>query len=739
MSARTGFRFAAALLVGTTLSNHSKAANSLDALIGDWARILELQSINQTEAIILQGPDPAKWPNRAFVPQSTVTSAIKLLEGAAIRFPIGNVRNNRVDGYVVVGVAKADIVSRDAGLGAKLSLFAAYERDLLTPPWSNTRLTFDVSAMLLSANQQVLDNHLITYFKILPLTVGTVNVPVDDGGAVNGLLSLLGSVSALNALTQKLQIPIPAPNMPVDLSMETDTEVPMKDGDDTVGSATLHFSMKRKPQELVAFDRFVMASNGIWLLGGLPPKAIPVNPAGGPAPSPASLLQAEQKLAKELAPFKNTRSLVEISLSSEQLTGFARRLVSDPLDIIVTTKKSEGVISTATPFKDNVLGDVGYYITPNGTSFLQGHITGTFEPPAWSGSQGLLLNAEAKAQAVKAEAVVHVQAGRVDEDIEKQIQLKDHGNVSLDLRLAVEKHDLKFKVLVKNQAITITDSAVMFRPRFACTKASLNFAPSDNVTASFATISPLQLRIVQGLGSETIKPSVMFDNLPLVIEAPHERDKDGKIVSRLPDHTVFSFKRPYIQATFAPDSATTQSSGIDLRTSLSLAPRDVPQTDIEKAARAFLTAALLDQLPKPTCDKTLQLYATAGGIQVLNITTVLKFLSDMANARKKITQDAWNAATKLVNATPDEIINAAPKIVGTGIDDWKNEIDTARKAARDAGIRVPPIPAPPKPPQPPAAPHVNPPPGVVNYCQHNDCKSGPGGAPIPIPHIGKLF
>jgi hypothetical protein len=132
-------------------------------------------------------------------------------------------------------------------------------------------------------------------------------------------------------------------------------------------------------------------------------------------------------------------------------------------------------------------------------------------------------------------------------------------------------------------------------------------------------------------------------------------------------------------------------------------------------------------------------YATAGGIQVLNITTVLKFLSDMANARKKIAQDAWNAATKLVNATPDEIINAAPKIVGTGIDDWKNEIDTARKAAKDAGIRVPPTPAPPKPPQPPAAPHVNPPPGVANYCQHNDCKSGPGGAPIPVPRIGKLF
>lgn len=146
----------------------------------------------------------------------------------------------------------------------------------------------------------------------------------------------------------------------------------MKDGDDKIGSATLHFSMKRKSQDLEALDRFVVASNGIWLLGGLPPKAVPINPAGGPAPSQATLLQAQQKLANELMPFKNTQSLVEISLSSDHLTSFARRLVADPLQIAVTTKKSEGKIATATPVKDNVLGNIGYFVTPSGASFLQG-------------------------------------------------------------------------------------------------------------------------------------------------------------------------------------------------------------------------------------------------------------------------------------------------------------------------------------------------------------------------------
>lgn len=151
---------------------------------------------------------------------------------------------------------------------------------------------------------------------------------------------------------------------------------------------------------------------------------------------------------------------------------------------------------------------------------------------------------------MSAEAVVHVQAGRVEENIEKTIQLKDHGNVTVDLKLAVEKHDLVFRVPVNKQTITVTDSAVVFRPRLSCTKASFNFAPSDNITTSFATISPIKLRIVQGLGSETIKPSVLIDNLPIILEGPHGKDKSGNPVSRLPDRAVFAFKHPYIQMMF---------------------------------------------------------------------------------------------------------------------------------------------------------------------------------------------
>lgn len=104
----------------------------------------------------------------------------------------------------------------------------------------------------------------------------------------------------------------------------------------------------------------------------------------------------------------------------------------------------------------------------------------------------------------------------------------------------------------------------------------------------------------------------------------------------------------------------------------------------------------------------------------------------MANAHKKIAKDAWDAATSLVNASPDEIVAAAPKVTGTLTADWKNEIETARNAAKGAGVPVPPNP--PMPPSPPNAPqHPSPPRPDDEYCKHNKCEHGPGGVPVPNP------
>jgi hypothetical protein len=477
MAIGKAFRCVAGTIVSLAiLSRTALAASSIDALIGDWARILELQSINQTEAILAQGSLPTKWPNRIFIPQSTITGAVKLIEGAAIRIPIGTPRNERVDGYGVIGIGKAQLMARDAGLRVLLTVFAAYEPDLVTAPWSNTQISFDIDAALLPSNQQIVDGNLITYFKVLPHAIGNINVPVNDLGTVDGLLSQLDAVSALNALTERLQIPIPIPKMTMDLSIESDADAPMKDGNGKpIGNATLHFSMKRKPQGLEVLDRIVIASDGIWLLGGLPPKPNPINPVAGPAPTETSLAMARTKLASELTPFKNTISSVTVTASAADLTDFANRLVADPFDIGITTKKSEGSIASASPVKDDVLGEIGYSLAPNGASFLQGHIVGSFAPVVWKSSSGFILKAKATAKSVSAEAVVHLKAGRVDEDVAKPIQLKDHGAVDINLRLAVEEHDLKFTVPIQNVVITVTDKVVVFQPHFDCTKASFDF------------------------------------------------------------------------------------------------------------------------------------------------------------------------------------------------------------------------------------------------------------------------
>ena len=698
------FRFVAGSLIGVAiLSPSALAGSSIDALIGDWARILELQSINQTEAILAQGSLPTNWPNRTFIPQSTITSAVKLIEGGAIRIPIGAPRNERVDGYGVIGISKTQLMTREAGLRVRLTVVAAYEPDLLTTPWSNTRISFDIDAALLPSSQEVVNNNLITYVKVLPHSIGNINVPVNDLGTVDGLLSQLDSVSALNALTERLQIPIPIPKMTVDLSMDSDMDAPMKDGDgNPSGNAKLHFSMKRKPQSLEVLDRIVIASNGIWLLGGLPPKPIPINPLAGPAPSEASLNLARSKLASQLAPFKNTISSVAITASASDLTNLANRLVADPFDIDITTKESEGSIASASLVTDNVLGVVGYSVTPNGASFLRGHIVGSFAPVAWKPSLGFILKAKAAARSVSAEAVVHLKAGRVDEDVTKSIQLKDHGAVDISLRLAVEEHDLKITVPFQNVLMTVTDKVVVFQPHLDCTKASFDFVPSDNITSRFATVSPIGFRIIQGLGGKQIPPSVLLDNLPIVIDAPDEKDKNGKLILRLPNRPVFSFKHPYFQALFDPELVSMASRDITLRSALTLTPRDQPATDMEKAAHAVVLGRLIDEMP--TCDTTLQLWMTGGGINILNITQVLKFLVDSQAAGKKIVDNAWAAARKLTGATPRQIIKAAPSVVGTQIDDWKKAIATLGNAP---------------------APH-NP---VDDICAHNRCPPHPDPDP----------
>ena len=248
---------------------------------------------------MLKEPIRTRWPNKAFVPQSSIASAIKLIENAAIRIPIGSPRNGRIDGYVVVGINKADVITHDAGVGVRLSLFAEYEPDLVRAPWTNLQIPFAVDALLLPTSQKILDNTLVTYFTVLPISLAGFDVPVDDPGAVNGFLSQLNSASVLNILTTKLQIPVPTPRMSVDLSINSDSDVPMKDGNgDPVGNAILNFAMKRQPQNIEVLDRFVIASNGVWLLGGLPPKAIPIDPATGPAPSDAVLRQARCSAAR---------------------------------------------------------------------------------------------------------------------------------------------------------------------------------------------------------------------------------------------------------------------------------------------------------------------------------------------------------------------------------------------------------------------------------------------------------
>src|SRR5262245_58041181 len=89
-------RCAVLLALVSTVSS-AQAASQLEMLQGalaDLARLQELRAINQTEAVLGQGPSPSHWPLSAFLEMATIKSAIEVLDESTTMIPVGKVRNN---------------------------------------------------------------------------------------------------------------------------------------------------------------------------------------------------------------------------------------------------------------------------------------------------------------------------------------------------------------------------------------------------------------------------------------------------------------------------------------------------------------------------------------------------------------------------------------------------------------------------------------------------------------------
>jgi hypothetical protein len=354
-------RFFVPLATWTWMTSAAVAASPIEAtqsFLNDLARLQELRAINQTEAVLVQGPVPSKWPIRVLVSPKTIDSTLRILEGSFVTVPIGKPQNNRVDGYLKITIDRAHVSTNNAKLGADLSVSIGYDPDLVNLPVGGLSVPVSVKALLLPASQQINQDGLITILKIVPYSISFGTMSSNIEAVANNFLSHLGVKDAITAWGDQLQVSIPSivAKTPLDISFKSQTTEPFKKG----GSTNIQTSLTRSPSTLeLAFDRTIVTSSGVWMLGGLPPKPVVINPAAGPPPSQADLEKRRNELLAKLAPFNKPSDGLEISVNKSVMTGFVDKLLGGPpLEISIGTTDSTGTIESAIPIKDNVLGDV---------------------------------------------------------------------------------------------------------------------------------------------------------------------------------------------------------------------------------------------------------------------------------------------------------------------------------------------------------------------------------------------
>jgi hypothetical protein len=226
--------------------------------------------------------------------------------------------------------------------------------------------------------------------------------------------------------------------------------------------------------------------------------------------------------------------------------------------------------------------------------------------------------------------------------------------------------------------------------------------------------------------------------MPVIFDAPGERDGAGNPVFRAPNHAVLSFAHPYFVAWPQPHSGTMNDTGIELRSGLSFSPHDADQDqvakerDLERAGRTLVLARLVKDQPKDQCDNSFHLWLLGGNIQLLDITDQLRYIADLVAAGNQFNQDAVDAVKQLTHAKSwNDFVNIIRANPGKQLSDLQRLFDASQTIPSGPfGIKpphqppkLPPIPPPPPLPAPPDCHKI--PFGLPGSCQR---------APSRIPH-----
>jgi hypothetical protein len=265
----------------------------------------------------------------------------------------------------------------------------------------------------------------------------------------------------------------------------------------------------------------------------------------------------------------------------------------------------------------------------------------------------------------------------IDEDIRNPIVLNGDGTMALPITLAFERREGRVAI-PGTKPSNVTASALILKPQIGCTKAVLDIHPGKNIVADWVVISPIGLRVFQGMGGQKVSPGYLLDSLPQVIALPKEKDTSGTPISRLPSKAVVTFKHPYVQAQFSPRPTIMDGEGVTLQAGLDISARDTAESDSEKTIRSQVRKSIAEDIPSGNCDTSNEIWVTGGDIQILNVTKEVKYIVDSAKRKIKIAESAWKAAGDLTKGKPEELLKLPEQAFADHVEDIKHGLDVLR-------------------------------------------------------------
>jgi hypothetical protein len=629
---------------------------------------MQAQSQSYSVQILDAGSSPADWPNRGFIPASTINSILQNLVGTEYVSKVGVIdKDGTADGSFVIRLNAISATASAGQLLPKLSFSARYEAGRISDLGFGSRVDLSAEALLLPV--------VAADGKSAALKIAIIGIEPDVvwnpfATARNAFAAKVLASEAAKRLTED-RLTVPLPNLNANLDFKVALENTSHSKFDVEGGydLTAKLSGPSVARSLSAPYPLVSTS-GIWLLGG---KTVPLKESAylpvDDAAAQADIERQAALLASRLAPYSAQSDEVELRVSNHELTEAVSELIGPKesrkkYTVFLTTSQATGIIARQHLLKDDLLGEVGLSVRPENEHFARGEVAFSVADFKWVEGQGVEVRIDANAEAW-ANLDVHLSTGFVGGGIGKDVALFGTANTSVTVKLTLAKISTK------------AGDAVVIQPEIGCAPIEATIYPSVKgavIDQTWFKLGSVGLRIKRTIGGGGQNPTVLLDSLPKVYAFRAEKDPLARSFVRYP--------RKAIRVALGLSTVAVEKDGLLLRTKISSELSDDASDSTGAATALKEEVSKLRTVAK--CDESQELALMVSGVEIGPRNELVVFIVRSLRDGIKIADEARKVAEKILGTTLEAAARLTDDVVRQGARAVHDAIETAKKAAEDA-------------------------------------------------------